>query len=323
MELILTDTNGLDLRRIDYVSADFDIGNENDFEIIVSADDWREDVRFGSRLYVPNTEYGGIIGELETNTQENAVYIRGYTWRGLVKRKIIVPPSGSAYKTVSGDLTDNLSDVINGAFDDVIRADNALTGVTLKYSFDRYTDMFSGLTKMLLQKNYKLKFEYIQKEMGTAGYVKVSAVPVVDYSDKIELSQDSRVDFTMRLKKNVINHLIVLGDGELTDRNVLHLYLQEDGSISKTQCFFGIDEIADVYEYTGGEDLENDGIEHFKELIETTSLAMDIAMLGIDVSVGDIVGGRDYITGITAKKPLSAIIVTDNGNLSIEYQLAE
>ena len=50
---------------------------------------------------------------------------------------------------------------------------------------------------------------------------------------------------------------------------------------------------------------------------------MDIARLDIDVSVGDIVGGRDYITGIAAKKPLSAIIVTDNGSLSIEYQLAE
>lgn len=323
MELILTDKNGLDLRRLDYASADFDIGNENDFEIIVSADDWRDDVQFGARLYVPNTEYGGIIGELETNTQENSIYIRGYTWRGLLQNKVIVPPSGSAYKTVSGDLTDNLSDVINGAFDDVIRADNALTGVTLKYSFDRYTDMLSGLTKMLLQKNYKLKFEYIQKEMGTAGYVKVSAVPVVDYSDKIELSQDSRVDFTMRLKKNVINHLIVLGDGELTDRNVLHLYLQEDGSIGKTQCFFGIDEIADVYEYTGGEDLENDGINHFREILKSTSLSMDIANLNVDVSVGDIVGGRDYITGVTAKKPLSAVIITDNGTLSIEYQLAE
>lgn len=323
MELILTDTNGLDLRRIDYVSADFDIGNENDFEIIVSADDWREDVRFGSRLYVPNTEYGGIIGELETNTQENAVYIRGYTWRGLVKRKIIVPPSGSAYKTVSGDLTDNLSDVINGAFDDVIRADNALTGVTLKYSFDRYTDMLSGLTKMLLQKNYKLKFEYIQKEMGTAGYVKVSAVPVVDYSDKIELSQDSRVDFTMRLKKNVINHLIVLGEGELTNREVLHLYLNDNGEITNTQHYFGIDEIAEVYENTGSEDLETDGINHFREILKSTSLSMDIANLNVDVSVGDIVGGRDYITGVTAKKPLSAVIITDNGTLSIEYQLAE
>lgn len=323
MELILTDKNGLDLRRLDYVSADFDIGNENDFEIIVSADDWRDDVQFGARLYVPNTEYGGIIGELETSTRENSVYIRGYTWRGLLERKIIVPPLGSAYKTVSGDLTANLSDIINGAFDNVIRADDTPTGVILQYSFDRYTDMLLGLTKMLLLKNYKLKFEYIQKEMGAAGYVKASAVPIIDYSDKIELSQDSRVDFTMRLKKNVVNHLIVLGDGELTDRKVLHLYLQQDGSIGKTQCFFGMDETAQVYEYSGSEDLEKDGIEHFKELIETTSLAMDISRLGIDVSVGDIVGGRDYITGIAAKKPLSAIIVTDNGNLSIEYQLAE
>jgi len=89
MELILTDTEGIDIRRLDYIKADFDIGGENDFEIIVSADDWKEDVNFGARVYVPNTEYGGMIGELETNTAENAIYIRGYCWRGLLQKKLL------------------------------------------------------------------------------------------------------------------------------------------------------------------------------------------------------------------------------------------
>lgn len=305
------------------MKADFDIGNENDFEIIVSADDWRDDVQFGARLYVPNTEYGGIIGEIETNTADNTVIIRGYCWRGLLQKKIIVPPQNQAYKTVSGDLTDNILNVIADDFNGVIKADTQPTGVTLTYKFDRYTDVLSGLTKMLLQKGCKLKIEYVQKEMGIAGFVRVSAVPVIDYSNEIELSQDSRIDFVINIKKNAVNHLIVLGEGELTNREVLHLYLNDNGEITNTQHYFGIDEIAEVYENTGSEDLETDGINHFREILKSTSLSMDIANLNVDVSVGDIVGGRDYITGVTAKKPLSAVIITDNGTLSIEYQLAE
>lgn len=323
MELILTDINGLDLRRLDYMKADFDIGNENDFEITVSADDWQEDVQFGARVYVPNTEYGGIIGELETNTSENVIYIRGYCWRGLLQKKVIVPPDNQAYKTVEGDLNSNIANTIGNSFSGVIKADTASTGIAFKYSYDRYIDMLSGLTKMLLQKGHKLKFEYMQQEKGIAGFVLISAVPIVDYSDRIELSQDSRIDFVMKLKKNIVNHLIVLGDGELADRTVLNLYLHPDGSIRKTPYFTGVDEIEEVYEYTGSEDLETDGINHFKELIETTALSMDIAALDIDISIGDIVGGRDYITGLTAKKPLASVIVTDDGITSIEYQLAE
>lgn len=323
MELILTDTQGIDIRRLDYIKADFDIGSENDFEIIVSADDWKEDVNFGARVYVPNTEYGGIIGELETNTAENAIYIRGYCWRGLLQKKIIIPPNNQAYFTVEGDLNSNISDTIGNSFGGVIKADTALTNVTLKYSYDRYTDMLSGITKMLLQKSYKMKIQYIQQSTGAAGFVLISAVPVVDYSEEIELSQDSRINFAIRFKKNIVNHLIVLGDGELTARKVLNLYLHPNGSIQKTPYFTGIDEIAEIYEYTGSEDLETDGISHFNELIETNSLTMDIASLGIDVSIGDVVGSRDYITGLTAKKPLASVIVTDNGKTSIEYHLAE
>jgi len=233
MELILTDVDGIDIRYLDFIKADFDIGGDNDFEIIVNADEWKDDVRFGARVYVPNTEYGGIIGELETNTADNTVTLRGFTWRGLLQKKIIIPPANQAYKTVSGDLAVNLSNTIANSFDGIIKADTNPIGISLTYSYDRYTDMLSGLSKMLLQKNYKLKMEYKQKEEGAAGFVLISAVPVIDYSDKIELSQDSRMDFIMKFKKNVVNHLIVLGSGELENRNVLNLYLHSDGSIKK------------------------------------------------------------------------------------------
>ena len=34
---------------------------------------------------------------------------------------------------------------------------------------------------------------------------------------------------------------------------------------------------------------------------------MDVAALGIDVNIGDIVGGRDYLTGLYMAKPVENI----------------
>ena len=49
---------------------------------------------------------------------------------------------------------------------------------------------------------------------------------------------------------------------------------------------------------------------------------MDIAALGIEVEIGDIIGGRDYLTGIYVQKPVAGKIWTyDNGVESMEYKI--
>ena len=53
-----------------------------------------------------------------------------------------------------------------------------------------------------------------------------------------------------------------------------------------------------------------------------TEFSMDVASLDIDVEIGDIVGGRDYITGMYAAKPVETKIYhVENGIESIEYEL--
>ena len=126
-----------------------------------------------------------------------------------------------------------MKSLIEPEFDGLFVVSQENTGVTVSnYKFDRYCTLLDGLTKMLKSKGYRLKLTF-QREENEPGYLYIEAVQIVDYSDQIELSQDCQLNYTMDDKRDGVNHLIVTGKGELQDRNVLHLYVQEDGSLEK------------------------------------------------------------------------------------------
>lgn len=320
MELILADKNGNDIRLLSFKKADFDIGNENNFEIVIALDDWKNDIESGCRIYEADTENGGIVGGIKTDTEYAEITVMGYTWRGLLAKKIIEPPAGSAYRKVSGDVNAVISSMLNSAdFSNIITGVDTYAGVSVSnYQFNRYVTLLDGLKSMLLSVGHKLLIKATENAT-----VQICAVPVVDYSDKIEMSQNYGVNFIIEKKADVVNHLICLGAGELENREILHLYLQKDGSIGKLPYYTGINEIAETCDFSNSEDLEADGIEHFKELIANTALTVNVIELDIDVGIGDYIGGRDYITGMKISKPLASKIITVGENISIEYNLEE
>ena len=177
---------------------------------------------------------------------------------------------------------------------------------------------------MLKSVGYRLDFRYIQGEAGVSGHVEVFAAPISDFSSRIELSQDDRLNFTIEINKGSVNHLICLGSGELKNREVLDLYLDANGNIGTTQFYTGIEEIAETYDNSNSEDLRSDGEKKFQELLKGTSFSMDVESLGIDVDIGDLIGGRDYITGMLVKKALKSKIITyEDGVKSVQYNLEE
>ena len=132
------------------------------------------------------------------------------------------------------------------------------------------------------------------------------------------------MNFTMDDKQNGVNHLIVTGKGEMQERNVFHLYAQKDGSIGKTQYYKGLNEISAVYENTSTEtaELEKTSMEQLQKLMNKKTFQMDVAKLGIEVGIGDIVGGRDYLTGMYMSKPIENIIYEITNDVeSITYKL--
>lgn len=319
MEVILASPELTDIRVIDdYNVFDADCGDTNDFELRVDIDDYEPDLTYGNILYVPGTECGGIIGEIESDTSLDEVAIRGYTWRGYLQKKIIIPTGD--YKKVSGDLSEVIDEILSEVFDGIFYADPNPTGITVtNYQFERYTTVLDGFEKLLKEHGYRLHLTY-----GSGG-VKVSAVPIVDHSHEIELSQDSQLNFKICRSKRGITTLICLGKGELSDRTVVYLYAWPDGSIQTEKYYTGIEELQEIYDYTSAEDratLVDKGTERFMELMSSDSFEMDVEELGIQVEIGDVIGGRDYVTEIYIKQPVKSIAWrVEDGIPSLTYSL--
>lgn len=307
--MVILATEEKELGFVKNANVTVDTNGEKVFSLQIARCYWNENLTFSNYVYVPDTEFGGEIGEVLTDTTLDYVEVKGVTFRGMFEHKVIEPPEGSDYKQVSGELHTVMKALIEPEFNGLFVVSTKSTGINLNsYQFDRYCTLLAGLTKMLKSVDYKLQLTH-KRERGKAGYILVEAVPVVDHSSKIELSKDCRLNYTMDDKRNGINHLIVTGKGELQERNVFHLYAWPDGSIRTEKYYTGKNERTKVYENTSTEtaELQTQAEREFKNLISKKIFKMDVAKLGIEVGIGDIVGGRDYLTGLYAAKPIENI----------------
>ena len=324
--VILANASGKELGYLEKIEADFEAGGKNDFEIRISVEDWNPNITFGCLLYIQETEFGGFVEEIESSTHENAIYVRGFTWRGLLTKKIIEPPSDSDYRYESGyveDITRKLLKEfeIDGFFK---VKNNAGDKQVWFHAFNRYATLLDGLERLLYSAGCKLVLKYT-KPSPEQGYVELIIEKIKDYSSEMELSQDCALDFTANEKRNGVNHLICLGKGELKDRIVKHLYIQQDGSVGETKYYTGLEEITDVYDYSSATESEliQEGKKRIRELMNSKTFKPEIKE-GIEqeFEIGDIIAGRDYITGITVSKQVIGKIYTyKDGQEKIDYKI--
>ena len=325
MQIILADSDGKEIgfwKKERYL--DVDIGSKNEFQIEVSLDAWKsERFNYGHMVFIPETEYGGIIGDIKSITETGIVEMTGDTWRGMLAKKIIEPPAGQDYKTVSGELNSVINSLIGSQFGSLFFVSDKNTGISIQsYKFDRYCTLLNGIEDMLASVGYRIQIRYLEGEAGEPGRVEIQAVKKVDYSDDIEFSQDCKVNFIARDYRRGINHLICAGTGEGTDRTVLHLYVQKDGTISNKKYYTGLDERVAIYSYTSQSDaekLQEDGTKRLKELMNYKEY--EVSIEDVDLEVGDTVSGRDYVTGILVQKPITQkILKIDGYKEKIEYK---
>ena len=319
--IIIADSAGTELRAVDFLEYDFEVGDfENSFLVTGNRAEW-DTVPDGARIYIPGTEYGGIYTHLETDTKNGTFGLGGYTWRGMLQNKILQPPSGADYATDSGELNAIVKARVEAAFPGLFTGSSVSTDVTVSYQYNRYVTLYAGLKAMLKSVGYRLEIAYSQ----TLKKVVVSAVPIVDYSPQIEYSSDMNANYVMNLQDSGVNHLICLGSGEQQNRIVVHLYVDGDGNISQTQTFFGADEIAAVYDYAGAarDDLIQSGTEQLMQEVNKNVFSIELESEK-DVAIGDVVGGRDYITGMKMTAPITTKIVTwRDGFEKTEYKLSD
>lgn len=323
-KMTMADAAGKELGYLaDNIELDLEIGDTNDFEFELNLGTWDEkNINYDYMIYIPDTEYGGIIGDMQTITKQNIVKITGDTWRGMLTKKIIEPPSGQDYLTVSGELNNILRNLIDGKFDGLFLVPQVDTGVSVQsFRFNRYCTLLNGIEELLAGVGYRLDIRHKREEPGMPGWIELQAVPVKTLEK--EYNQDNRIHFTARDYRRGINHLICAGTGEGTDRTVLHLYVQKDGNIGEKQYYKGIYERAALYSYTSQSDIEQlrkDGTKRLQELANYKEFEMQIE--DADLEIGDIVSGRDYTTGILVQKPVVRKILTIvAGQLMVEHKL--
>ena len=323
MEIIITDVNGHQTRALDWYDADFDLADQKTFEVTVPAAKYKDDMAFGARVFSPWSEIGGVVGCIHTDTELNTVSVSGYTWRGLMAKKIIRPPTGEDYLTITGELNEIIRQVTDGMFGDLIRVSETGTGKVTTWQFDRYVTVYDGIDKMLHKNGYRLNIRYNPGTPGGAGWVEVGAVPAVDYSDRLELSQDSKLNFQVTDDRTGVNHVIIGGTGDLAERVIVDMYVWPDGTLKDEPYYTGLDEIAAFYDFAATADtaeLWAAGEQWLVDYVSKQEFRADVERLGIDVAVGDILGGRDYITGISIKKELVNKVVTiSNGIVATDY----
>lgn len=316
MDLILATSDGQEERVLNE-DLDLDIGKTNDFVLYASYGTWLGDIQIGKMIYIPGTEYGGIIKGIKAATNTDRIDVKGYSWRGYLSKRIIQPPAGQNYYVATGELNSIIHDIVSIPG---FVVSNKNTGVMVNYQFQRYVNAADGLQAMLQSVGYRLDLSYVQTQAG--GYVLVQAVKAGGYGT--EYSQDSMIDFVSDDDQMGVNHLICLGKGELKDRIVVHLYADRDGNISQTKTITGIDEIVATFENSGAEQetLIETGTSKFKELISKKSFTAFVKTTERELFLGDVVSGVDYITGNTAKKPITDKIVKRKSEvISIDYKI--
>lgn len=302
------------------INVDFDVGYgdqiQNDFEVIATGLD-------AGGLYIPGTEWGGLIEfEKASNTSDQVTY-KGWTWRGLLTQSIIIPPSGSDYKVVSGEANEVIASMLSGVLGDIFTVPETDSGLTIDdYQFKLYETLHDGLVEMLQSYGYKLHIHAEKVSAGSPIAIYVEAVPAVTISGTY--NADSPVKMTFTSNRMGINHLVCMGQGELQNRQRVDLYVGQNGSISTTQYFTGFDERIAYLNYSFAEslsELRSAGKKKLKELASCKSIEVTVDA-STELSVGDIVTGS--YDSITVEAPIIEKIYTiDQGIPKAEYRVKE
>lgn len=272
MDLIYTDAAGRELGVLNptYFDEYYGVNQDNTFEVHIAKD--YHCCEANSLIYAENSDIGGIVDSIysSTDADENDVYYTGRTWAGILNSKIIEPPNGDDHLELSGEANSVLKTLVELMdLPDIFAVYSFDSGIEIvNYQVPRYTKGYNAILKMLNE--FSARLEIVRKNGKTI----LSAVNTIDYSQDNELVSQ-QYSLSVKQNFNMVNHLICLGQGELKERAVIHLFVDECGGIMpyassdnpiqdtdyildcSQQQLFGIDENSDVYDYSSAEITHN------------------------------------------------------------------
>lgn len=240
MDLIYADViNGqiVDQGTLNVYDFDCSFGiKENDFQIKapMGATELKED----QVVYIEGTEYGGVIDAIEVDTSNRQMIYTGRTWHGILENKILYPQKGHDYMYVNGDANDVLRillermNIIPGDYNELyVAPENAFMSVeegesgiyvSAKVTSDsgNYAHGYTFIRDLLYQFDAKPKI--------VDGVI--SAVDLMDYSNDDDFLEGTD-QFQAKRNYNSLNRLHCMGQGNLSERYTIDLYLDSNGGL--------------------------------------------------------------------------------------------
>ena len=238
--------------------------DENNFELTIP----NYDLGFNDYIYFEGTEYGGIVDAISPNSETGDIVYSGRTWHGILDGKVLAPLSGQDYLYLDGEVNTVVAQLIEDAeLDELFEVDTDETEWTFdNYKVDRYVTLYEGINKALSDLGLRLNIEVRDSR------VKLTVVPITDYSSDDEWNSE-QFDFNLYQNTRPVNHMVCLGQGNLRDRAVIHLFTDDKGNVQQyvedgvevpnddddyitdtsRQVLFGEDEVAYIYDYSSAE----------------------------------------------------------------------
>ena len=328
MDLIHADGNFNELGVVDFVRYDGVISLEpevegNDWEVEILAEDFsRYGFALGHYLYFPGTEWGGRLEKITHISKTRTVRLGGVTWRGMLSRRVILPPSGQSHLDLrESDIYPVMRSLVAG-FGGLFTAPSGNAGLLCGQKF-RYQNVLEGILDMLDPLGLRLVISL----NPDSRHVLLSSAPVVDRSAEIEFSGDYDFSYTSTLCQAVYNHVIALGRGEQENRLVKHVWLLPNGSMTTNSNAAGIpsgaQERAMVYDYSSAED-EKELIKGVKKQLKEHGAQNGIEISfdsdDLDLPLGDRVGLRDRVTGMSDIRTVTGKLLTVSADgISLRY----
>ena len=325
MELIYTNPNYKELGVLKHPTLDLEIGKydvaTNDFELSLDMELWDSSFTYGSLFYCEDTEYGGIVKQIKVDTANEKITFKGYTFRGMLQKEYVQPPNPTknAYLVLNCGANTALNTMIDKRFDDLFVVDDIDdTSIKVNYSV-RDINLLEACEKVLNTGGARLSITH-----KNDGLVHLKATLVKDLSNTIQYDKNYQLNMVVETAEEQYNHVLALGQGELTERVRINLYKNAVGDWveDESEAYYkGIDRKTYKYDDTSSETrdklLEN-VVKKIEELETTDSL--DISFESDNAELFDIVSAKEDVTGINFKQPIQQkILKISNDDVDISY----
>ena len=333
-ELLYADSNFEEQGILDFISFDGVASvngelDDNDWEAEIYAEDFAKyGIDIGYYLYFDGSEWGGVVEKIEHISSTGIVKLSGVTWRGLLIRKVVVPPSESTHKVYTNQMINQIMASLVSGFGGIFAVDtNAAEGLRnigeQKY---RYATVFDALTDLLTGDDEDDNGNLVDRGLrlgvtydSSTHKVILTPEEVVNRSSEIELSGDYDMKYTATKATARYNHIIALGEGKGTDRIVRHVWLLPNGKTTtnstlaqQTNHITGFREKAMVYDRSSCEnakELIKDARKKLKEHGAQNTIIIDFDPPDTDIPLGDIVGIKDRLIGFGDKRTITRKIL--------------